>query len=1340
MKKLEDDISRLKELLKKQEKLTAGDINAIQKKLKEKKIKRMTQLKNRLKTTSTQDSQKTTSPQESQKRNERINSLLEEIKLENIVLSKKLKKKQVELNELEKQEKVSSEQAYECSLQNKQLNEENKKIEDEIKQSSSALKQAQIIFKDEKKKMAELNVAFEQKLEVCTKDKTSQVEEIDQLNKKSGDEMKQLKLFLQKQDIMIERLRYERDDLSDKLKKEIASLEKIQKKHQTPIYYDDTMISIINSSFNLIADKMGELGKRYTDNSHKYTYNKTTNVLTYPNHDNNLYYTSNFILDKLDLPTNYKDVIKDTINTTDITNIYENITIKNSAIDLEIENVGNSNAFFVLPSQLNGAEYIHIDTIIKKIADYRNDRTGGPRGQLAVHPAVGQFILDNAANAERPIGINGVKNVILPLGGVTLKNGYLQVEKENESAETLLTNLEKLIMIGMTDVPVDGYYYDRKYTKNTKISEWNNYNPTNNTQPHKVNLIYASAVPIGEYNNIKTDNLVKIANYIMIGEYYGALQQAYKYKKINNDKIIKIYLMPLGGGVFKNKFDDIIKNIAYAVKLISNKYDDVFKKLDINVLTFVHKPDEYKYFLKYKGVSSEKQPNESEKQSIESKKSKLKLKIVNGSITYDIDKNKNIIFLDAGGDAFTSKYSDAMFTTLGRGQDEKSSSAEIYSDVEISGNNVKNYFTDETEYNVIKNSEGAILKTYDDNRHVIHIKSKKYDRNKKCNHIEEDLKKMYTYVRDALTSLENYEHMEIRFIALSAGHNAGNCRIGILFYTINILNSIFKDLDITINLFEQNQEDYVKLKKINYDFNPHIKDNPLVIYIMGDVPQKEFPGYICTFLYQNSMYRNYGIRKDRIILLACSNMTDIKNKNCSHELASSYNNTSIPKYIESYECDNKKCCIQKIKDILEHDTNENTPITITFEGSGNIKTGNLVITDISPDNKKIIPTDWAELLYRNKVNKILMILTNCFSYEYYYGHNKQNDSGLKTICKDNDITVILATSVQQKCTKGVLKYITEKFEILRKNVNPTIGDFKNIKDNPFHVNNTHNKYYDIATWFPNMKPQFKFLPDPGKDKFTPIYDTAQTEYFVSVNAGSVDLGVGSTTPTLNKSFYDALKEGGETHENLKEYKKIHKNILENVVNDKVEKNSDNDHKIYFIKSKPKGRNTYETSVFLHIYDKLFKNNNNIGMLYVVSPFNKIGNEVTKDDFLFNVEQSAININKVINEYNKNEEKKIKVVRVNLISSGASKHTDATKVDVATAIIEGILSDFIPDITYEFSYDEDSFKKAYEPYQAQAQAHAQAQRITMQVAGGGNNYYEKYVKYKTMYLKLKLIKK
>ena len=31
----------------------------------------------------------------------------------------------------------------------------------------------------------------------------------------------------------------------------------------------------------------------------------------------------------------------------------------------------------------------------------RYDNTGGPRGQLACHPAAAQFVLDNAANSER---------------------------------------------------------------------------------------------------------------------------------------------------------------------------------------------------------------------------------------------------------------------------------------------------------------------------------------------------------------------------------------------------------------------------------------------------------------------------------------------------------------------------------------------------------------------------------------------------------------------------------------------------------------------------------------------------------------------------------------------------------------------------------------------------------------------------------------------------------------------------------------------------------------------------------------------------------------------------
>eukprot|EP00930_Biecheleria_cincta_P007479 TRINITY_DN108699_c0_g1_i1.p1 TRINITY_DN108699_c0_g1~~TRINITY_DN108699_c0_g1_i1.p1 ORF type:complete len:210 (-),score=26.86 TRINITY_DN108699_c0_g1_i1:30-659(-) len=76
------------------------------------------------------------------------------------------------------------------------------------------------------------------------------------------------------------------------------------------------------------------------------------------------------------------------------------LQICDSEIMTEIQKPENDGAYFVLPSQLNGAEYVSNDVIIRSISEYHFDSTGGPRGQLAVHPAAGQFILDNAANEE----------------------------------------------------------------------------------------------------------------------------------------------------------------------------------------------------------------------------------------------------------------------------------------------------------------------------------------------------------------------------------------------------------------------------------------------------------------------------------------------------------------------------------------------------------------------------------------------------------------------------------------------------------------------------------------------------------------------------------------------------------------------------------------------------------------------------------------------------------------------------------------------------------------------------------------------------------------------------
>merc|ERR1712183_354383 len=73
---------------------------------------------------------------------------------------------------------------------------------------------------------------------------------------------------------------------------------------------------------------------------------------------------------------------------------------------------------------------------VTKITDYKDDNTGGPRGQLAVHPAAGQFILDNAAHTSRPYGINAVDAILDHTGGAfKLVNGYLEMPKPLDAAQ-----------------------------------------------------------------------------------------------------------------------------------------------------------------------------------------------------------------------------------------------------------------------------------------------------------------------------------------------------------------------------------------------------------------------------------------------------------------------------------------------------------------------------------------------------------------------------------------------------------------------------------------------------------------------------------------------------------------------------------------------------------------------------------------------------------------------------------------------------------------------------------------------------------------------------------------
>lgn len=229
-----------------------------------------------------------------------------------------------------------------------------------------------------------------------------------------------------------------------------------------------------------------------------------------------------------------------------------------------------------MPSQLNGGEYPSPNSVVSNIRAYFNDRTAGPRGQLTIHPAVGQFILDNAESTDNTIGLNSVVEVIKGTQ-IELHNGYLDVPQSNQEAYGILQNIKETYTIGMLNVPVLGYTYGGCRGK------------TMHNINKNISVIYGSTVPMRTYTNPYTNtNLYMISRFISISQYYCSLFQAYKYAKEKN-KNINIYLSLLGGGVFSNNILDIFYNILCAMTMLSSYDDDVGKYINVKIITWEQK-------------------------------------------------------------------------------------------------------------------------------------------------------------------------------------------------------------------------------------------------------------------------------------------------------------------------------------------------------------------------------------------------------------------------------------------------------------------------------------------------------------------------------------------------------------------------------------------------------------------------------------------------------------------------------------------------------------------------------------------------------------------------------
>ena len=243
--------------------------------------------------------------------------------------------------------------------------------------------------------------------------------------------------------------------------------------------------------------------------------------------------------------------------------------IVDSEIMREIQKPQPGRQIFVLPSQLNSAEYPTFTSVVDRLSEYLTDRTGGPRGQLACAPAVGQFIIDNASCEGHEDGVlNNVSETIKGNDGFALKNGYLGVTRRADIAdvEKFKANIHKTTLLASMNIRANGLKSDLH---------------SFNTGPNKtVDLLYASAVPYQTYNNVNADPILnkRVCKLVLYAQYAAALCWAAERAPC------ELYLMLLGGGVFRNSWKWIYNEMCRAHAYAKSVSD--ISSVKVNILTW----------------------------------------------------------------------------------------------------------------------------------------------------------------------------------------------------------------------------------------------------------------------------------------------------------------------------------------------------------------------------------------------------------------------------------------------------------------------------------------------------------------------------------------------------------------------------------------------------------------------------------------------------------------------------------------------------------------------------------------------------------------------------------
>lgn len=288
--------------------------------------------------------------------------------------------------------------------------------------------------------------------------------------------------------------------------------------------------------------------------------------------------------------------------------LYEHIIISN--IFEEHSKQDNQYSTFQAASQYNGLEFPSPHILPEMgITNYENDRTQGPNCALAC--AAGTLVRNYLVEYNRYKGqtkdnqINYLDDLLSELsknvineyqidnisfkGGFFVKNGYTFVTKESLNDLNIFLNtltIEEIeqymsyIKIGIhKDVGVTFINRDNTY-----------WVQANHSNPPIVTQVYASAPSIA-YNTIKLDTYEwnNLSQLLLNAQYESTIRVAFLNKIKHNKEFNsnKVYLTFLGGGVYGNERDCILKAIARAINIAKKEklglqiYVCYYKKIDL---------------------------------------------------------------------------------------------------------------------------------------------------------------------------------------------------------------------------------------------------------------------------------------------------------------------------------------------------------------------------------------------------------------------------------------------------------------------------------------------------------------------------------------------------------------------------------------------------------------------------------------------------------------------------------------------------------------------------------------------------------------------------------------